>query len=302
MKLEGLHHITAITADAPRNLEFYVDTLGLRFVKKTVNFDQPDAYHLYYADEAASPGAVLTFFEFPGAPPGGPGAGMVHRILYRVGTPASVDFWAERLGVDAEEHRVVFADPEGLESEIVLADVPDPPLAARASDIPPEHALQGFAGVRAFARDPSRSAELLGEILGLGGGPAEWEAAGDDRRATIAYDTPTAAAGRPGAGTVHHIAWHSPDDDHAAWRERIADAGYRPTPIIDRQYFRSIYFREPSGVLFEIATTSPGFAVDEPIEHLGEELRLPPQHEPLRAALEQRLTPLPNPRSTGAPR
>jgi glyoxalase family protein len=302
MKLEGLHHITAITADAPRNLDFYVNRLGLRFVKKTVNFDQPDAYHLYYADEAGSPGAVLTFFEFPGAARGRAGDGMVHRILFRVGSEAALDFWAERLGADRDGDRVRFADFEGLESEIVLADAPDPPLVARAPGIPEEHALLGFAGVRAFARDPARSAELLGDVLGFAGEGAAWEAAGDERRATLAYDAPPEAPGRQGAGTVHHIAWHSRDDDHAAWRERIASAGFRPTPIIDRQYFHSIYFREPSGVLFEIATTSPGFAVDEPLEHLGEELKLPPQHEPLRAALEERLTPLENPRSAGAAR
>jgi glyoxalase family protein len=302
MQLEGLHHITAITADARGNLDFYANTLGLRFVKKTVNFDQPDAYHLYYADEAASPGAVLTFFEFPGAAPGRAGAGMVHRIRHRVGSEASLDFWADRLNAERTGDGVVFADPEGLESEIALADVPDPPLAARAADIPPEHALQGFAGVRAFARHPARSAELLGDVLGFRGDGANWEAAGDERRATLAYDAPPDTAGRPGAGTVHHIAWHSRDDDHAAWRQRIASAGYRPTSIIDRQYFRSIYFREPSGVLFEIATTSPGFTVDEPLDRLGEELRLPPQHEPLRAALESRLAPLDNPRSTGARR
>jgi glyoxalase family protein len=302
MKLEGLHHVTAITADARRNLDFYVGTLGLRFVKKTVNFDQPDAYHLYYADEAGSPGAVLTFFEFPGAAPGRAGAGMVHRILYRVGSEPALDFWAGRLGARREGERVVFADPEGLAGEIVLADAPDPPLAARAADIPPEHALQGFDGVRAFTRDPERSAELLGEVLGLDGAGTDWAAAGDERRAALTYDAPPAERGIPGAGTVHHIAWHSRDEDHAAWRERIAEAGYRPTPIIDRQYFESIYFREPSGVLFELATTSPGFTVDEPLEHLGEELRLPPQHERLRATLEQRLTPLPSPRSTGASR
>ncbi len=303
MRLEGLHHITAITADARRNLDFYARVLGLRFVKKTVNFDQPDAYHLYFASEDAAPGSVLTFFELPGAAPGRAGAGMVHRILWRVGSEASLDFWAARLGDEGRAaergHRSLrFADPEGLDSELLVVDVDDVPLTADFPGIPREHAIQGFHGVRAYAREPERSWALLGETLGFAGGRDEWEAKGDERLAVYAHDVPPDPAGIQGAGTVHHIAWHSRDADHAAWRQTVAGAGYRPTPIIDRQYFHSIYFREPGGVLFEIATTSPGFAVDEPADALGEELILPPQHERLRPLLEQRLTPLGNPGTT----
>ncbi len=303
MRLEGLHHITAMTADAPRNLDFYARVLGLRFVKKTVNFDQPDAYHLYFASEDAVPGSVLTFFELPGATPGRAGAGMVHRILWRAGSEASLDFWAARLGdegvaVTRGDRSVRFVDPEGLGAELLVVDVDDPPLTAELPGIPAEHALQGFHGVRAYAHEPERSRALLGETLGFVGGGSEWAAKGEERLAVYVYDAPPDARGVPGAGTVHHVAWHSRDSDQEAWRRTLAGAGHRPTPIIDRQYFHAVYFREPSGVLFEIATTSPGFAVDEPADALGEELMLPPQHERLRALLEQRLTPLGNPRTT----
>ena len=301
MRLEGIHHITAITADARRNLDFYVRVLGLRFVKKTVNFDQPDAYHLYYADENGAPGSVLTFFEFPGAAPGRAGRGMVHRLSWFVGSEASLDFWAGRLadeGVAAtrEDGALRFADPEGLELELVVGEGPGEPLAADADDIPEGHRLLGFAGVRAYSDDPERSAALLGEALGFDGGPGEWTVAGDEHRASYGYDPAPAERGLQGAGTVHHIAWASRDEDHEAWRARAADAGARATPVIDRDYFLSIYFREPSGVLFEIATFSPGFAVDEEPGRLGEELRLPAQHEHLRGQLEEGLTSLSNPR------
>jgi glyoxalase family protein len=292
MALEGLHHITAITGDAPANVDFYARTLGLRLVKKTVNFDAPDVYHLYYGDERGTPGSILTFFEFPGARRGRAGDGMIHRILWRVGSADAVDFWADRLGASREGDSVRFADPEGLEHEILVAEVPDEPLVASAPDIPAEMALQGFHGVRAYASAPADSAEML-RALGFS---ADGELAGEQRRGLYLYDAHP-GQGVQGAGTVHHVAWSAADDaELIAYRERARAAGAHPTDIIDRQYFHSVYFREPSGVLFELASRDIGFQYDEPLEHLGEALRLPPQYEGLRAELEERLTPLRNPR------
>lgn len=291
MKLEGIHHITAITADAQRNLDFYARVLGLRFVKKTVNFDQPDAYHLYYGDEQGNAGSILTFFEFPFAAPGRPGAGMVHRLVSRVGSQESLDFWEQRLDAQRTDNGLLFKDPEGLEHELIVAAVDDPPLTAGAEGIPQEHALQGFHGVRAYARDPQASERLLTEL-----GFERGELRGDQRGARYDYDAPPQDVGIQGAGTVHHIAWAAEYGSSEQWRERARAGGAHPTQVIDRDYFLSIYFREPSGVLFEIATIGPGFARDEDPEHLGEALRLPKQHEHLREQLEQVLTPLDNPR------
>jgi glyoxalase family protein len=298
MKLDGIHHVTAITGDAPQNLDFYSRVLGLRLVKKTVNQDDPTVYHLFYADDRGSPGSDLTFFEYPGATNGRAGAGMVHRVVWRVGSDEALDFWAERLqgeGVDSEREpgRLRFSDPEEMGLELAVVDTPDEPLLATHAEIPAEHALQGFDGVRAYSRDSARSAILLGEPLGFrntGGGT--WEARGVSRGSFYAYDDPPDEPGIGGAGTVHHVAWASELEDHEAWQKRVAEAGARPTPIIDRFYFRSIYFREPSGVLFEIATKGPGFSADEDPQHLGERLSLPPNYESLRSQLEQVLTPL----------
>jgi glyoxalase family protein len=297
MRLEGLHHVTAITADAPRNVDFYTGALGLRFVKKTVNYDAPDVYHLYYGDEQGAPGSIMTFFEFPRAAPGRHGAGLIHTVEWRVAGEAALDFWAARLehaGRPVERNASVVrsSDPEGIGVEIVAADVPDAPLVAAAPDIPAEHALQGFNGVRAYALAPDRSRPLLDRL----GFDEDGVLAGEQRRARYAYDPAPAERGLQGAGTVHHVAWASRDEDHAAWGDAVREGGARPTPIIDRTYFRSIYFTEPNGVLFEIATLSPGFAVDEDPEHLGESLVLPPQHEHLRARLERTLTPVSSPR------
>jgi glyoxalase family protein len=305
MALEGVHHITAITADAPRNVDFYARLLGLRLVKKTVNFDAPDVYHLYFGDESGTPGSILTFFEFPGAARGRPGAGMVHTIRWRVGSDEALGFWASRLaeaGVDAarEDGALRFEDFEGLRHELVAAPVDDAPLAARTPDVPPEHALLGFHGVRAYAQAPPRSAPLL-EALGFareGDGDAEWRVGGSERHGVLTYEPPPAERGRTSAGTVHHIAWSAADDDELrTYRERAAAAGAQATEIIDRQYFHSVYFREPSGILFELASRDIGFDVDEPPESLGEALKLPPQYEQYRGELERRLTPLPNPRA-----
>jgi glyoxalase family protein len=302
MKLEGIHHITAITGDAPANVEFYVGVLGLRMVKKTVNQDDPSVYHLFYADEEGSPGADLTFFEYPGAWPGRAGAGMVHRIVHRVGSEAALGFWEERLGgagveVARTDASLRFADPEGLEHELVVSSASDKPLIAAAPDVPREHALQGFEAVRAYAVAPERSAPLLQDVLGFERRDGDrWELRGDERGGFYHYDAPPAERGHAGAGTVHHVAWASRMEEQDAWQERLQAAGARPTPVIDRFWFRSIYFREPSGVLFELATMGPGFATDEDPAHLGEKLVLPPRFEPLRERVERTLTPLPNPR------
>ncbi|MGH2990309.1 MAG: ring-cleaving dioxygenase [Solirubrobacterales bacterium] len=302
MKLEGIHHITAITADAQRNVDFYAGVLGLRLVKKTVNQDQPSVYHLFYADEEGDPGSDLTFFEFPGTPPGRSGAGMVHRVGWRVGSAEALDFWAERLGKAGYESRregdsLRFSDFEGLDHELVVSTVDDPPLIAEHPEVSAELALQGFDNARAFSADPDRSRPYLTEALGFEPRDGGWEARGKSRGGLWAYDEPPAEPGVQGAGSVHHIAWASLMDDHEAWRERVAESGLTPTPVIDRFYFRSIYFREPSGVLFEIATIGPGFAVDEPVEHLGEGLALPPFLEDRRAEIEPILTPIENPRT-----
>jgi len=301
MKLEGIHHVTAITGDAPRNLDFYARVLGLRLVKKTVNQDDPTVYHLFYADEEGSPGADLTFFEYPGAAPGRAGDGMVHRIVWRVGSAKAIDFWADRLGaegVDAApvDGRLRFSDPEGLEHELLVSDSSDAPLIADHPEVPSEMALQGFDGVRAYAGEAEASFGLLGK-LGFEPAGDGWELRGEERGGLYVYDAPPTEPGQPGGGTVHHVAFASQMDDHEAWRERAQEGGAHPTPVIDRFWFRSIYFREPSGVLFEIATMGPGFATDEDPEHLGESLVLPPRFEPLRERIEDALTPLESPRT-----
>ena len=305
MKLEGIHHVTAITADAPGNVDFYTRVLGLRLVKKTVNQDDPTVYHLFYADEQGSPGSDLTFFEYPGLPRGRAGAGMVHTVAWRVASPEALAFWGERLaaeGIDSERDgdRLRFSDPEGMGLELHAVDPGDEPLVAHHPDIAPEVALQGFDGVRAYSADPEASRPFLEEALAFEPGEGGWEVRGTDRGSTYSYDEPPGERGLSGAGTVHHVAWSSPLDEHESWRERVAQAGARPTPVIDRFYFRSIYFREPSGVLFEIATLGPGFTADEPLETLGEALSLPPAYEPLRERLEHVLTPLPDPRHARA--
>jgi glyoxalase family protein len=302
--LDGIHHISSITADARKNVEFYVGVLGLRLVKKTVNQDDPTAYHLFYADENASAGADMTFFEYPGVGRGRAGAGMIHRIVMRVGSRDALDFWSARLassGLESEliDDRLLFADPEGLGLELNVAGVPDAPLIAQHPEVPTEFALQGFAGVRALSDHPDRSRLLLEDVLGFRAtGPGEYEARGEKRGSFYVFDDAPTHRGVSGAGTVHHVAWSSTIADHSAWRERVAAAGARPTPVIDRYYFKSVYFREPSGVLFEIATLGPGFTTDEPLEHLGERISLPPPFEHLRERVERTLTPLPNPRAT----
>jgi glyoxalase family protein len=301
MKLEGIHHITAITEDAQRNVDFYAGVLGLRLVKKTVNQDNPTVYHLFFADEGGDPGSDLTFFEYPGVAPGRAGTGMVHRIVWRVASEDSLDFWAKRLaehGIESEREGagLVFSDPEGLDHELLVVDVPDAPLIAEHPQVPAELALQGFHAVRAYSAAPEASSALL-EALEFEPVDSAWEARGEKRGGHYLFDQPPAERGLQGAGSVHHVAWASLPEEHMEWRQRAISAGAQPTPEIDRFYFRSIYFREPSGVLFEIATIGPGFTVDEPLEHLGEKLSLPPDYEHLRAEVEPNLRPVRNPRT-----
>jgi glyoxalase family protein len=310
MKLDGIHHITAITADAQKNVDFYAGVLGLRLVKKSINQDQTSVYHLFYADETGDAGSDITFFEYPGAPLGRAGAGMIHRIIWRVTGPDALDFWEKRLGDAGHEstrgeQSLTFDDPEGLTHELLVVETTDEPLIANHPEIPAELALQGFHAVRAYTEDPERSRQLLTDTLSFDPAPQEqpnaYEARGDRRGGFYIYDAAPDDRPSQGAGTVHHVAWASTLDEHEAWRERVARSGLaHPTPIIDRHYFYSIYFREPSGVLFEIATLGPGFTIDEPVEHLGEKLSLTPKYEHLRDQIEPTLTPLRNPRDSWA--
>jgi len=302
VKLEGIHHITAITADAPGNVDFYARVLGLRLVKKSVNQDDPTVYHLFYGDDEGSPGCDITFFEYPNSRRGRAGAGMVHRVVWRVASEDAIAFWEDRLATEGiaperADGSLLFADPEGLAHELVVVENGDEPLLADHPEIPKEVALQGFDAVRAYTADPEQSRAFLEQTLAFEpDGEAAWEVRGDQRGSFYYYDE-SDERGVGGAGTIHHVAWSSTMDDHEAWQRRVAEAGASPTPVIDRFYFKSIYFREPSGVLFEIATIGPGFDVDEPLEHLGERLSLPPNYEQLRDRLEQVLTPLPDPRA-----
>jgi glyoxalase family protein len=305
VRFEGIHHVTCITGDAPGNVDFYARVLGLRMVKKTVNQDDPTVYHLFYADEDGSPGADITFFEYPGARRGRPGVGMVHTISFRVASEDALDFWETRLGGEGistrrSTGRLGFDDPEGLGLELAVVETTDTPLVARSPEVPAEHALRGFDSVRAFAAAPDASRALLEETLAfVPAGESAWEARGAVRGGRYAYDAPPASGpGIPGAGTVHHVAWASNMDEQEAWLARVEGAGAHPSGIIDRFWFRSIYFREPSGVLFEIATMGPGFSIDEDMDHLGEALILPPAYEHLRAKIEPVLTPLPDPRAS----
>ena len=303
MKLEGMHHMSMITGDAQSNVSFYAGVLGLRLVKQTVNFDAPDTYHLYFGDEQGSPGSLLTWFEFPGARRGRAGAGMIHTIQLGVASQASLAFWVQRLASSGYESQLsndslVFADPDGLRLQLMVADDGNPPLRAIHPDIPTEHAIVGVEGARAYVLGTEVDRDLLTDTLGFSElNHGEYRLQGETRQFRWGYDAAT-EGGTEGAGTVHHIAWHSRDEEHVDWQQRVARAGMQVTPVIDRDYFLAIYFREPQGILFEIATTSPGFAVDEDPDHLGEALRLPAQHEHLRPVLERHLTRLINPRTT----
>ena len=308
LRLNGIHHVTAITADAHRNLAFHTEMLGLRLTAKTVNQDDPGVYHLFYGDEDAQPGADLTFFEFPQAKRGIAGRGMVHRVVHRVASVEALDFWAQRLRRGghlrhADDSRVLFDDPEGLAHELIIDSSGDEPLVARHPEIPREVALRGFEGVRAYSRHrEAAGSTLLGLMGAVEATPrAQYTVRGDRRGGWIAFDEPPAAPGSPGAGTVHHIAWVSKDEDLTRWIDRVTAFGLRNSGYVDRHYFHSLYFREPGGILYELATEGPGFLVDDlTVDELGSTLILPPLLEPRRAEIEANLRPLPNPRPRAA--
>lgn len=300
IELEGVHHISCITGDARANVDFYARVLGMRLVKKTVNQDDPSVYHLFYGDEKGSPGFDLTFFEYPGAAPGLAGPGMIHTVLWRLPSGGALDYWQERLageGVDStrESDCLRFSDPEGLRHEFTVYEGAEEPLIPRHSEVPEEFAIRGFDGARAYSANRPATEMVLAEVLGFReSGPDRWTVGGKERSGSYRFDDPPDHYGRPGAGTVHHIAWATRMEDEEAWRERVAGSGLFATPVIDRFYFQAVYFREPGGVLFELATMGPGFATDEDPEHLGENLSLPPDFEPIRAQVEPALTPLPD--------
>ncbi len=316
MQIDGIHHISTVTENGRSATEFVTGVLGLRMAAKTVNQDAPDMYHLFFTDEDASPGSDLTMFEARGAAPGRAGAGMVHRILFRVADVAALDFWAKRLDTYGLSQRRVggslfFEDPEGLGFELVVDDTADAPLRARHPQIPEEVALRGFGGVRMHSRHPELSGRVLRDVLGA----TELDAGGDqgvgeggydeqqrfelrsDRRGgTVSIDAAPAERPLQGAGTVHHVAFGVRKPDYAAWLPQIEQFGLQTSGLVDRFYFESIYFREPGGVLYELATDEPGFEARNPREQWGIKTILPPWLESQRASIEANLQEIPNPR------
>lgn len=303
----GIHHVTAIASDPQRNLDFYAGVLGLRLVKRTINFDDPSTYHLYFGDEVGTPGSILTFFPWPGARRGQQGTGQVSVTSLAI-LPGSVGFWIERLvrhGVayqgpakrevaGTQERVISFKDPDGLLLELVSS----PGAGARAGwgnapGIPRAHAIHGFHSITLWVEQGDATEQVLVETLGfrsLGESESTRRFSAQEGEAGTLIDVRTTGGfvrGVSGAGTVHHVAWSVPDDAaQLAFRHRLLSSGLSPTPVIDRNYFHSVYFREPGGVLYELATELPGFTIDEPVERLGERLMLPPQYEADRAAIE----------------
>jgi glyoxalase family protein len=293
MRSAGIHHITAIAGDPQRNLDFYTETLRLRLVKRTVNFDDPGSYHFYFGDNIGSPGTIMTFFPWPGARQGARGSGQVTTVSFAV-PRNSMAFWKERLranDVIAEEiegrfgsNALRFLDPDGLQLELV---------ASANEESPSERANRSFAAPTLEVRNPEKTTKLLTEILGFEYVAEEnnrrrFRGSGSNASAEIDLVSSEAGFGQIAAGTVHHIAFRAADDDEQLKvREQLVARGLNVTPVIDRQYFHSIYFREPNGILFEIATDGPGFLIDEPADALGETLKLPPIYESKRAEIER---------------
>lgn len=305
--LSGIHHVTAIASDPQANVDFYAGLLGLRLVKKTVNFDDPSAYHIYYGDETGTPGSIVTFFYWPGgAGRGRIGPGQPTRLSFS-GASGSLDFWAARLqrhGVAAKRHLrfgeevVAFADPDGIPVEIVGAAT-DTRTGWTQAGIAPEHALRGLHTAELTVHDAAPTERLLTDEMGYrlvrrAGERARFEAGAGGPGAYIdVISDPQTRPGLGGVGTIHHIAWRVADDAaQAAMHERLTRAGFMVSPVRDRNYFRSIYYREHGGILFEIATDIPGFPDDEPVASLGTTLKLPPQFERARAKIEELLPPL----------
>jgi glyoxalase family protein len=301
MRLEGIHHITGVTADAPSNADFYVRVLGLRIVKKTVNQVDQTTYHIFYGDERASYGNNISFFEYRGRPNGRAGAGNVHTIVWRVGEEGALDFWERRLaseGVEVQrtESALDFCDHEGLGHSIAVVESSDPPLTGESPEVPAEFALQGFDGVRAYAVDPNSSEAFLSDVLAMTVlADGRWEARGEIRGGWYQLDPAPAEKRRFGGGVVQHVAWGCLPQDIDDWSERISPLCPDATGTVDRHFFRSTYFTEPGGVLFEVAEHGgPGFAVGEPdTERMGDELQLPPWLEERRRLYEWSLTPVP---------
>jgi glyoxalase family protein len=315
IQIPGIHHVTAVTGDASGNVDFYTRTLGLRLVKKTVNQDDVSAYHLFYGDRLGSPGTEMTFFDWPDSPPARPGLATIAPVAFRVPGRAALEWWAGRLaslgvahgGIEEAEGRLrlPFSDPEGQRLELVDDARPSGGTAWEQSPVPPEHAIRGFHDVTVTSARPATTEALLTRVLGFreagrdqlrdgSGSVGVFEAAGGGPGAQLRVVTaPDAGIGRVGIGGVHHVAFRTPDEEQQLeWRERLARAGLAVTPVIDRFYFHSIYFREPGGALFEIATDGPGFATDEPEEALGRRLSLPPFLEPERERIQAALRPI----------
>jgi glyoxalase family protein len=303
----GLHHVTAIAGDPQRNVEFYLRVLGLRLVKRTVNFDAPDTYHLYYGDEVGTPGTILTFFPWAGAPRGRRGTGQATTVSFSI-PEASLGYWRERVagaGVQAQassrldEDVLVLSDPDGLQIELVARSDTDPRPPWARGPVPGEHAIRGLYAVTLTEHRADTTAGLLTDAMGFrlvdeSGNRARFDTGDGGAGARVdVLDEPRGPHGHVAVGTVHHVAWRTPDDAvQLDWRSSLVSEGLNVTPVLDRRYFHSIYFREPGGVLFEIATDAPGFATDEPVETLGTRLQLPPWLESEREWIEQKLPPL----------
>ena len=303
--IAGIHHVTAMASDPQANVDFYTGVLGLRLVKKTVNFDDPGTYHLYYGDEVGHPGTIMTFFPWPLARRGVQGAGQATVTSFAV-PEDSLGFWTERLarlgvtfdGVKTrfDEEVLTLLDPDGLRLELVARADGRPGWAD--GPVPAEHAVRGFDGVTLTEWNLDVTQNVLAGTLGFRrvgeeGDRVRFEAASGEGSRVDVLASPSAARGRVSAGTVHHVAFRAADEaDQLAWREAVGESGLYVTPVLDRQYFRSIYFREPGGVLFEIATDPPGFTWDEPVESLGSGLKLPPWLEESRSRIEAALPPV----------
>ncbi len=303
-KTSGIHHISSMVNDAQRNIDFYAGVLGLRLVKKTINFDRPEVYHLYFGNETGEPGTLITFFPWDKQLKGRIGKGQVGVSSYAI-PKGSIDFWKSRLEkfgvkfftfVRFEETYLSFQDPDGLEVELVEQDG-GPVNHWNAAGIEPEQAIKGFSGATLISAQPYKTAEMLEDILGftcVGNQEGFLRFKSESQLGhTIDIKLTPSVRGLMGAGTVHHIAWRAKDEEELlGWRSLLAEKGYHPTEVLDRNYFKSIYFHEAGGILFEIATDPPGFSVDEPVAKLGEKLMLPSWLESKRAEMEETLPPV----------